>query len=75
MDENFLENAEERERQAREDAIQANARAMEPQRHPDFNGVDCVVCLDPLPALRLAMRKVRCVPCQTQLEKRRAYKS
>lgn len=75
MDEIFMEHAEERERQAREDAIQASARAMAPQYHPDFDGANCVLCDDPLPALRLAMHKVRCVMCQTRLEKRNAYKS
>lgn len=69
MDEVFLVHAEERERQARENAMQANARAMEPQRHPNFDGANCAVCADPLPALRLAMGKVRCVYCQTRLEK------
>lgn len=69
MDEIFMEHAEERERQAREDAIERSARAMAPQYHPDFNGADCALCDDPLPALRLAMGKVRCVMCQTRLEK------
>ncbi len=73
MDEVFLERAEERERQAREIAIERATRATAPQHHPDFDGTNCVECDDPLPPLRLAMSKVRCVPCQTRLEKQRAH--
>lgn len=75
MDEQFLEHAEERERQVRDDAIARSTRTLAPQSHPDFNGVDCAVCDDPLPPLRLTMGKVRCVACQTLLERKRANKS
>jgi RNA polymerase-binding transcription factor DksA len=70
-----MEHAEERERQMRESAIEKSARAMAPQFHPEFDGANCVLCDDPLPPLRLTMGKVRCVFCQTQLEKQNAYKS
>lgn len=75
MDEVFLESAEQRERQARDDAIARSARALAPQYHPDFDGSTCVECADPLPATRLLMGRVRCVICQTHIEKKHAYKS
>lgn len=73
MDEIFMERAEEREREAREQAIARSTRAMAPQYHPDFDGVTCVRCSDDMPPLRLSMGKVRCVICQTQLEKRSGH--
>lgn len=75
MDEVFLERAEEREREARQLAIDRSTRAMAPQHHPDFDGATCVVCSDDMPALRLTMGKVRCTLCQTKLEKKNANKS
>ena len=41
-----------------------------PETHPDFNGLDCVDCLEPIPAARLALGRVRCVECQERREKR-----
>ncbi len=41
-----------------------------PEKHPDFNGSDCVDCGDVIPKPRLAMGKVRCVSCQTEREER-----
>jgi hypothetical protein len=75
MDEIFMERAEEREREAREQAIARSTRAMAPQYHPDFDGVTCVRCGDDMPPLRLSMGKVRCTACQTLLERNRAYQS
>lgn len=42
-----------------------------PETHPNFNGLDCVDCEDPIPEARLAHGRVRCVACQTRLEQRR----
>ena len=44
-----------------------------PERHPDFDGQHCVEehCGVDIPAARLVLGKVRCVDCQTLLEKRR----
>ena len=41
-----------------------------PEYHPVFDGKTCVECGEDIPAKRLAMRKVRCVDCQTELETR-----
>ena len=44
-----------------------------PESHPGFDGAHCVEekCGVAIPAGRLALGKVRCVDCQTILEKRR----
>ena len=44
-----------------------------PESHPDFDGVHCVEdeCGVAIPAGRLNLGKVRCVDCQSLLEKRR----
>lgn len=42
-----------------------------PETHPDFDGAHCVDCEEEIPPGRLALKKVRCVECQSLLEKRR----
>lgn len=42
-----------------------------PETHPLFDGETCIKCGDELPAARLALGRIRCVTCQTILEKRR----
>ena len=58
--------------QMRENALAlAKAKAaMAPETHPDFDGESCVDCGDDIPQLRLSMGKVRCVHCQTALERK-----
>jgi hypothetical protein len=52
--------------------ISYRAREMNrPETHPDFDGLHCVDCDDEIPALRLALRRVRCVHCQELLEEER----
>ena len=41
-----------------------------PETHPDFDGETCIDCTDELPKERLAMGRIRCVHCQTILEKK-----
>lgn len=53
-----------------EGAIATARRANAPETHPDFDGENCVDCGDPIPPGRLKLRKVRCVECQSALEKR-----
>lgn len=69
MDEKFLELAAKLEQQQREDARQRVERALRPEKHPDFDGAHCVDCEDDIPQGRLALGKIRCVPCQSMLEK------
>jgi len=42
-----------------------------PEKHPEFDGESCVDCGIEIPKARLALCKVRCVDCQTLLEKKR----
>ena len=56
--------------QLREQAA-IHARAInlnKPEIHPDFDGVHCVECWEDIPHARLALKKVRCVDCQNDLE-------
>jgi phage/conjugal plasmid C-4 type zinc finger TraR family protein len=45
-------------------ALEAARERAKPEVHPDFDGVHCVDCDEPIPKPRLAMGKVRCVECQ-----------
>lgn len=50
-------------------AISLRARELNrPETHPDFDGVHCVECDIDMPPERLALRRIRCVDCQTFLE-------
>lgn len=47
-------------------ALEAQRAKMQPQQHPDFDGIHCVDCDIDLPELRLAMGRVRCTDCQNE---------
>lgn len=66
--------------------VQRVRDAVQPERMPDGNGgwvyqradsngdypfPDCVDCEDPIPSVRLAMGRIRCVPCQTHKERKK----
>lgn len=51
--------------------IAAAALKVAPEKHPSFDGENCVNCGDAMPVVRLAYGRIRCVTCQTILEKRR----
>lgn len=51
--------------------ILASALRVAPQSHPDFDGKSCIKCGCEIPTSRLSMGRIRCVNCQTILEKRR----
>lgn len=72
MDENHFEMAERLEQAQRDSAISAAAKASAPEKHHDFDGVHCVDCDIEIPDGRLKLGKVRCVDCQSQLERSRA---
>jgi ribosomal protein S27E len=40
------------------------------QHHPDFDGVNCLDCEEPMIAFRLTMGRIRCVYCQEIVERR-----
>lgn len=52
---------------------QASA-ACAPEHHEDFDGLHCVDCDEEIPAARLALRRVRCVECQTIIERVRSQR-
>jgi RNA polymerase-binding transcription factor DksA len=63
--------------QAQEEQERSNRAALEriqskaaPETHPDFDGKHCVECPTIIPIARRNLGKVRCVHCQTALEKR-----
>lgn len=68
MDEYQFEMAERLAETQRQAAVDRAAHHAAPERHPSFDGEHCVECDETIPAQRLAMGKVRCVPCQTHLE-------
>lgn len=43
-----------------------------PESHPDFDGVHCIECAEPIPAERLLLHRIYCVECQRVRERRRA---
>lgn len=44
--------------------------ANRPETHPDFDGESCLDCGGDIPSARLAMGKIRCVACQTSIERK-----
>ena len=73
--ENFFELTDENDRasaieaQFNEDALENARRKTLPETNPDFDGVHCIDCDEKIPAARLKLGKIRCVECQTVLEK------
>ncbi len=51
-------------------SLTANSKALRPQKHPDFDGENCVDCGDKMVPERLAFGRVRCTLCQTEIERR-----
>lgn len=49
--------------------IAAAALRTAPEKHPDFDGATCVSCGDEMPPVRLAYGRIRCVICQTKIER------
>ena len=70
MDEAYLELAEATTEHQRNAALAAAAAATQAQSHPDFDGTHCIDCEVHMPLQRLAMGRIRCVPCQTAVEHR-----
>lgn len=77
----FVHTADENERatlieaQFTDAALEAARQNAKPQFHTDFDGAHCVECGEAMPAVRLALGRVRCVACQEHLERKaRAYR-
>lgn len=65
----LLDEASELEHTLRETGVSAVRQLVKPELHPDFDGVHCVDCEVVIHPTRLKMGKVRCVDCQTFLER------
>ena len=65
-----LDQASEQEAAFRELALAGIAANVRPERHPDFDGEHCMSCGAEIEEGRLALHKIRCVECQTAIEKR-----
>lgn len=50
-------------------ALANHRQKIAPETHPDFDGEHCVDCDISIPEGRLKLGKVRCVDCQSDLEK------
>lgn len=72
MDEYQFEMAERLERAQRDAAINKASNSTAPEKHPDFDGANCISCEEPIPTARLQLGKVRCIECQTAKERHRA---
>jgi len=80
VDERFFEHAAQLEQQERDRGIKAAQLAAMPEHSrklangklmfPDFDHLHCYDCDEEIPHERLALGKVRCVTCQTLLERR-----
>lgn len=51
-------------------SLNAQRELIRPETHPDFDGETCVSCGDDMPEERLKLGRVRCVYCQSEIEKR-----
>lgn len=49
----------------------ARKKAAAVEQDPRFDGETCIVCGIDIPAERIALKKIRCVECQTLLERKR----
>lgn len=50
-------------------ALQRHKEKVAPEKHPDFDGENCLECGIRIPNERLELGKIRCVECQRVLEK------
>jgi RNA polymerase-binding transcription factor DksA len=65
----LFDEASEHETVERELAVLLVQRKALPEKHPDFNGQHCVDCGDEIHPVRLELGKVRCIHCQSFLER------
>ena len=67
-----LDKAAELQQLMNDAGIEDIRRKVLPETHPDFDGLNCVECGNEIASGRLALLKVRCIQCQTLLERSRA---
>lgn len=66
----IFDQASDQEEAYRSAAIRAASGSLR-ESHPEFDGATCLDCSDEMPVERLKLGRIRCVRCQTLLEKRR----
>ncbi len=66
--------ATDKEMADRETAISAIRSKAGPEFHEDFESPFCLDCDGEIPEARLALGKIRCVGCQTAVEKQNKLK-
>lgn len=66
----LMDAAQEMQQKTNEMLIQEASRRAAPESDPDFDGVHCIDGGERIPDARLALGKMRCVECQTALEKK-----
>lgn len=69
MNESDLELADLLAQKQRERGIKSAQQAIKPEKHPHFDGLHCVDCEVEIPEPRLKMGRVRCVGCQSYIER------
>ncbi len=57
------------EAQLNEQALLRHRAKLGPQSHPDFDGHHCVECGIDIPLARIAMYRIRCVDCESAIER------
>lgn len=57
-----------------DEALRRARKNAGPEHDESFDGLHCVDCCDEIHRARLALGKVRCVECQSELEKRTAMR-
>lgn len=66
----ILDEASEVEQAYKDQAIANTVSKIKPEKHPDFDGVHCLDCHEPMVSFRLSIGRIRCVDCQTLIERR-----
>lgn len=53
------------------EAVKNAVAKARPEYHPEFDGVHCIECDEEIPQARLKLQKIRCIHCQSEIEKRK----
>lgn len=63
-----LDRASQLQEHENEQALIRMRAADQPQKHPDFDGVNCLMCDIELPLLRVERGRIRCTVCESAVE-------
>ena len=70
MEEKQLELADALVESERERSIARSRSQLQPQTSDNFDGKNCIDCPSEIPQARIQMGRIRCVECQTMIERR-----